>query len=161
MRVEDRAYSLMGLLGVNMPVLYGEGAKAFHRLQLEVIRCSNDQSIFAWGWNKGNVRTGSILADDPSSFGDCSEMELMSYDEFIESLKRYTPAEALSSIDKDRLASSPSRIAVFIFGCFSVHILISPTPSSTPAFHAAILRRDCQWPLAWFCGVPIIISALG
>ncbi|KIM59673.1 hypothetical protein SCLCIDRAFT_57695, partial [Scleroderma citrinum Foug A] len=47
-RVEDRAYSLMGLLGVNMPMLYGEGKKAFHRLQLELIRTSNDQSIFAW-----------------------------------------------------------------------------------------------------------------
>ena len=33
-RVEDRAYSLMGLLDVNMPLLYGEGKKAFHRLQL-------------------------------------------------------------------------------------------------------------------------------
>ena len=31
-RVEDRAYSLMGLLDVNMPMLYGEGKKAFHRL---------------------------------------------------------------------------------------------------------------------------------
>ncbi|KIM56528.1 hypothetical protein SCLCIDRAFT_132563, partial [Scleroderma citrinum Foug A] len=48
-RVEDRAYSLMGLLDVNMPMLYGEGKKAFHRLQLEIIRTSNDQSIFAWG----------------------------------------------------------------------------------------------------------------
>ena len=48
-RVEDRAYSLMGLLDVNMPMLYGEGKKAFHRLQLEIIRSSNDQSIFAWG----------------------------------------------------------------------------------------------------------------
>ncbi|KIM68400.1 hypothetical protein SCLCIDRAFT_105698, partial [Scleroderma citrinum Foug A] len=47
-RVEDRAYSLMGLLDVNMPMLYGEGKKAFHRLQLEIIRASNDQSIFAW-----------------------------------------------------------------------------------------------------------------
>ena len=28
-RVEDRAYSLMGLLDMNMPMLYGEG-KAFH-----------------------------------------------------------------------------------------------------------------------------------
>ena len=35
-RVEDRAYSLMGLLDVNMPMLYGEGKKAFHRLQLEM-----------------------------------------------------------------------------------------------------------------------------
>ncbi|KIM51351.1 hypothetical protein SCLCIDRAFT_1168453 [Scleroderma citrinum Foug A] len=49
-RVEDRAYSLMGLLDVNMPMLYGEGKKAFHRLQLEIIRASNDQSIFAWNY---------------------------------------------------------------------------------------------------------------
>jgi len=54
-RVEDRAYSLMGLLDVNMPMLYGEGKNAFHRPQLEIIRSSNDQSIFAWDCN---VRTG-------------------------------------------------------------------------------------------------------
>ncbi|KAI6019327.1 heterokaryon incompatibility protein-domain-containing protein, partial [Pisolithus microcarpus] len=47
-RVEDRAYSLMGLFGVYMPMLYGEGKKAFQRLQLEIIRMSSDQSIFAW-----------------------------------------------------------------------------------------------------------------
>ncbi|KAI6004964.1 heterokaryon incompatibility protein-domain-containing protein, partial [Pisolithus marmoratus] len=47
-RVEDRAYSLMGLFGVNMPMLYGEGEKAFQRLQLEIIRTSSDHSIFAW-----------------------------------------------------------------------------------------------------------------
>ncbi|KIM68466.1 hypothetical protein SCLCIDRAFT_105868 [Scleroderma citrinum Foug A] len=47
-RVEDQAYSLMGLLGVNMSMLYGEGKRAFQRLQLEIIRMSDDQSIFAW-----------------------------------------------------------------------------------------------------------------
>ncbi|KIK23743.1 hypothetical protein PISMIDRAFT_53047, partial [Pisolithus microcarpus 441] len=47
-RVEDRAYSLMGLFGVNMPMVYGEGKKAFRRLQLEIIREYSDQSIFAW-----------------------------------------------------------------------------------------------------------------
>ncbi|KAI6036080.1 hypothetical protein BKA83DRAFT_4459640 [Pisolithus microcarpus] len=36
-RVEDRAYSLLGSFGVNMPMLYGEGSKAFQRLQLEII----------------------------------------------------------------------------------------------------------------------------
>ncbi|KAL4080704.1 hypothetical protein J3A83DRAFT_4084525, partial [Scleroderma citrinum] len=45
-RVEDGAYSLLGLLDVNMPALYGEGKKAFHPLQLDIIRTSNDQSIF-------------------------------------------------------------------------------------------------------------------
>ena len=80
-RVEDRAYSLMGLLNVNMPMLYGEGKKAFHRLQLEIIRSSNDQSIFAWS---PSVRISSILADDPSAFKYCSDMVLMGHDEFIQ-----------------------------------------------------------------------------
>jgi len=104
-RVEDRAYSLMGLLDVNMPMLYGEGKKAFHRLQLEIIRTSNDQSIFAWNCN---VRTGSILADDPSFFECCNEMELMNQDEFIEYLKLYIPAEELRSvIEDDQLGTFP------------------------------------------------------
>ncbi|KAI5992540.1 heterokaryon incompatibility protein-domain-containing protein, partial [Pisolithus albus] len=47
-RVEDQAYSLMGLFEVNMPMVYGEGKRAFQRLQLEIIRTSSDHSIFAW-----------------------------------------------------------------------------------------------------------------
>ncbi|KAI6160372.1 hypothetical protein EDD17DRAFT_1887576 [Pisolithus thermaeus] len=73
-RVEDRAYSLMGLFGVNMPMLYGEGAKAFQRLQLEIIRVNGDYSIFAW--NPRGARTfGSVLAGDPSCFRDCHDIE--------------------------------------------------------------------------------------
>ena len=48
-RVEDRAYSLLGIFDINMPLLYGEGAKAFRRLQEEIIRTDNDPSIFAFG----------------------------------------------------------------------------------------------------------------
>ncbi|KAI0151814.1 heterokaryon incompatibility protein-domain-containing protein [Xylariaceae sp. FL1272] len=47
-RVEDQAYCLLGIFGVNMPLLYGEGDKAFMRLQEEIMRTSDDQSIFAW-----------------------------------------------------------------------------------------------------------------
>lgn len=48
-RKEDMAYCLMGLFGINMPLLYGEGEKSFLRLQEEIIKTSNDQTIFAWG----------------------------------------------------------------------------------------------------------------
>lgn len=48
-RIEDRAYSLMGIFDVNMPLLYGEGEKAFTRLQEAIMRVSDDQSLFAWG----------------------------------------------------------------------------------------------------------------
>jgi hypothetical protein len=46
-RAEDRAYSLLGLFGVYMPMLYGEGAYAFIRLQLEIVKSTTDHSIFA------------------------------------------------------------------------------------------------------------------
>jgi len=100
-RVEDRAYSLLGLLNVNMPMLYGEGRKAFHRLQLEIIRTSEDQSIFAWGHGG---RTGSILADDPSFFRNCGDLELMDLKQFIQSLHRIpnsTLPEAVPASFKD------------------------------------------------------------
>ncbi|KAF2877334.1 heterokaryon incompatibility protein-domain-containing protein, partial [Massariosphaeria phaeospora] len=47
-RVEDKSYCLMGLMGVNMPLLYGEGDKAFVRLQEAVISSSDDISLLAW-----------------------------------------------------------------------------------------------------------------
>ncbi|OQE17256.1 hypothetical protein PENSTE_c021G10024 [Penicillium steckii] len=43
------AYCLMSLLGVDMPLVYGEGeAEAFLRLQGEILLTSTDTSIFAW-----------------------------------------------------------------------------------------------------------------
>lgn len=47
-RVEDTAYSLMGLFHINMPLLYGEGQNAFIRLQLEIMAKYDDDSLFAW-----------------------------------------------------------------------------------------------------------------
>lgn len=47
-RKEDMAYSLMGLFDINMPMLYGEGAKAFLRLQEQIVAQVNDHTIFAW-----------------------------------------------------------------------------------------------------------------
>ncbi|RYP62438.1 hypothetical protein DL771_009728 [Monosporascus sp. 5C6A] len=49
-RVEDIAYCLLGIFDVNMPMLYGEGDKAFLRLQEEIIKRSNDLSIFCCSW---------------------------------------------------------------------------------------------------------------
>jgi hypothetical protein len=49
-RKEDEAYCLLGIFDVNMPMLYGEGSKAFLRLQEEIVRTSTtvDHSILAW-----------------------------------------------------------------------------------------------------------------
>jgi hypothetical protein len=67
-RPEDGAYSLMGLFGVNMPVLYGEGIeRAFARLQDEIMKGSFDQTIFAW---RGPYGSSGLLARTPKDFSD-------------------------------------------------------------------------------------------
>ncbi|KAI1769872.1 HET-domain-containing protein [Hypoxylon cercidicola] len=49
-RSEDTAYCLMGIFDINMPLLYGEGPKAFKRLQEEIIKAyPTDHSLYAWG----------------------------------------------------------------------------------------------------------------
>lgn len=68
-RPEDIAYCLMGLFNVNMPMLYGEGDKAFLRLQEEIMKYSDDQSLFAW--QDPNAFQGSyhgLLAKHPKNF---------------------------------------------------------------------------------------------
>ncbi|KAI0699746.1 hypothetical protein C8T65DRAFT_659000 [Cerioporus squamosus] len=48
-RVEDEAYALMGIFDVNIPTIYGEGRRAFRRLQEEIMKNSADHTLFAWG----------------------------------------------------------------------------------------------------------------
>lgn len=68
-RREDIAYCLMGLFDVNMPLFYGEGDKAFQRLQEEIMRRSDDQSIFLWTDPTGdNYCYRGLLARHRSEF---------------------------------------------------------------------------------------------
>jgi hypothetical protein len=46
-RKEDLAYCLLGIFDINMPLLYGEGEKAFLRLQEAIATEINDLSMFA------------------------------------------------------------------------------------------------------------------
>jgi hypothetical protein len=72
-RKEDIAYCLLGIFDVNIPLLYGEGDKAFLRLQEEIIRQSGDLSIFAWGYHNPVVyQNHSIFAQSPADFVGCS-----------------------------------------------------------------------------------------
>lgn len=72
-RVEDEAYCLIGLFGVNMPLLYGEKQKAFFRLQEEIMKRSDDHSLFAWKTSEV-VKTG-LLASSPRDFSTSGEVD--------------------------------------------------------------------------------------
>ncbi|KAI1199221.1 heterokaryon incompatibility protein-domain-containing protein [Nemania serpens] len=85
-RSEDVAYSLLGIFDVNMPLLYGEGHKAFIRLQEEIINHIHDDSILAWGAinpgaiadrasieDNANTERVGALATSPADFRDCGD----------------------------------------------------------------------------------------
>jgi hypothetical protein len=82
-RIEDIAYCLMGIFEINMPLLYGEGQRAFFRLQEEILKVTDDQSIFCWEWNQSLVVDGwaSILAPSPAVFKNSGEFFPTSWDD--------------------------------------------------------------------------------
>lgn len=84
-RVEDIAYCLLGIFDVTMSMIYGEGSKAFLRLQQEIMKNTGDTSILAWG------------------FGDTTEED--------SSRERTRPAAAQRMLSAGALASSPSDFA--------------------------------------------------
>ena len=76
-RVEDIAYCLLGIFDVSMPMLYGEGERAFVRLQEEIAKEMNDLTLFAWQtkvpevlkWGDTSVQKyRGILATSPAEF---------------------------------------------------------------------------------------------
>src|SRR6266566_6351131 len=74
---EDIAYCLLGIFDIHMPMLYGEGAKAVIRLQEEIMKVSDDNSLLCWGFKQplGDIREAhhetSILAPHPRYFENC------------------------------------------------------------------------------------------
>ena len=59
-RTEVMAYSLLGIFGVNIPLLYGEGKAAFRRLQEEILKHTEDDSFLLFA-----DTTMGILAETP------------------------------------------------------------------------------------------------
>jgi hypothetical protein len=58
-RPEDEAYCLMGLFDVNMPLIYGEGHRAFQRLQKEIMSLADHIS----GLRLLNVKTNPLAIE--------------------------------------------------------------------------------------------------
>ncbi|KAI1268283.1 HET-domain-containing protein [Xylariaceae sp. FL1019] len=86
-RAEDESYCLLGIFGVNMPLLYGEGGEgAFERLQVEILRKAYDATIFGFdighpdsvkmeGGARHRRHLGNSLATEPFSFLEGDSIE--------------------------------------------------------------------------------------
>ncbi|KAM5534017.1 hypothetical protein V8D89_012337 [Ganoderma adspersum] len=97
-RVEDEAYSLMGIFGIFMATIYGEGRHAFIRLQEEILKRIPDQTIFAWGLFM------NPLAASQSSIHDIVPGQRSTSHLLAQSPSEFARSSSVSSIDKGTLS---------------------------------------------------------
>jgi len=80
-RIEDIGYCLLGIFDVNMPLIYGEGLKAFRRLQEEIIKRNNYLTIFARDvFQIREQQTLGLFASSPAVFVTSSSVAPFSDD---------------------------------------------------------------------------------
>ncbi|KAF5009603.1 hypothetical protein FDECE_4208 [Fusarium decemcellulare] len=77
-RPEDIAYCLFGIFDVNMPMLYGEGQKAFLRLQEKICQRVADLTLFAWKTERREGNRG-IFARHPDEFAHVLNLPLAGF----------------------------------------------------------------------------------
>jgi hypothetical protein len=131
-RVEDIAYCLLGIFGVNLPLLYGEGDRAFVRLQEEIAKNYNDLSMLAWllpgdeTFRHMNSYSG-VFAPHPKVFHSSAELDLTKNGIFmpdftmtnkgikIETELEYCERQALHVLDINCHQTKPPGEALGIF----------------------------------------------
>jgi hypothetical protein len=113
-RTEDIAYCLLGIFDIHMPLLYGEGKRAFRRLQEEILKVQPfEHTLFAWG----EVIQPSDIPNIPAFIGE------KEFNEHGQGLWRNSDAEAPflgllaeSPADfKDTGCFVPNRVAHYLY----------------------------------------------
>ena len=100
-RVEDRAYSLLGIFDINMPTLYGEGEGAFQRLQEEILRSIPDQSLFAWA--PMGVPPSLPLSSDSGTRFKVSSLSSRYSSPFLTSPDRFVGGQSIEVVPLNQL----------------------------------------------------------
>lgn len=134
-RKEDRAYSLLGIFDINMPTLYGEGERAFRRLQEEILKRHADTTLFAWGQIEmiDATKRGSQALLSRRSTG----IFAASPDDFYESPVEFAPAQVRH---KDITSSSPD-----------VRICLQFWPGTCTHLHSTMLSPPRSVTMIMFC----------
>jgi hypothetical protein len=142
-RIEDQAYSLMGIFDVNMPLLYGEGKKAFTRLQEAILKVSDDQSLFAWGL-PAEVKTMQQFVEDFRSQTTPSMRGL-----FAESPTEFTHSDLIHVLEDEQSALPP------IVSSNGVRIELQLKKCPNTAVQFAIIYCTLRDRYHHYIGVPI------
>ncbi|KAG5809976.1 hypothetical protein H9Q74_010269 [Fusarium xylarioides] len=113
-RIEDQAYSLLGLFDISMLLVYGEGFEAFTRLLGEIIHKYADHSFFA-----SRLQYVDFLPRSPWEFSDSQSVVVSSSPQLQ---RHYTPRDHSYSFHLTNtglqitLPVVPTLVPHFVFG---------------------------------------------
>lgn len=132
-RPEDTSYSLMGIFDVNMPLLYGEGDKAFLRLQEEIIRHAKETTFLCWGLYS---TASNVFASSPNDFED------VKYEQVLPS-GIDTTSLSLTNIGLDL------EIAIARYGLYTYAVIVARSFANqrTLIEYAMLLRKTSLQPV--------------
>lgn len=140
------AYCLLGIFDVNLPMLYGEGSKAFIRLQEEIMRSTDDQSLFAWairGATADYSSSSGLLAPSPAAFAPTGNVVPSTSPDFVK--RAETPADGRISqpLGTHVMTNRGLNIALHVRTALDqLHILYS-TPKQSFENHEFLAMLDC------------------
>jgi hypothetical protein len=119
---EDIAYSLFGIFGIQLPIMYGEKKqKALGRLLQEIIAVSGDITALDW-------------VGKSSEFNSCLPADITSYD---------TPSYTLPSISKDEMQRSVLSLQDTVVVELALKLYRSLDRLSIPRFAHRRLQLPC------------------
>jgi hypothetical protein len=138
-RDEDVAYCLLGIFDINMPLLYGEGSKAFKRLQEEITTQSTDHSLFAWQWpqDSGSMagrRYPNLFAESTKLFSNLNT-KLLGYDDKFNEKVYVDEDEGEDEVENNNPLSTI--LSLTNFG-LSINLELIPTADPNYIFGALI-----------------------
>lgn len=152
-REEDCAYCLLGLFQINMPLLYGEGARAFQRLQEEIMKTSTDMSIFLWQGPACDAF--GMLASHPSCFPDIPD-SVRTTGRNCTDLFFMSGGWSLNNAGMSMEASIYPYLLTDEFECiFALHLHEPHTYTILPGFAIFIKKHDTRRGIPTFARVTI------
>ena len=114
-RVEDIAYSLLGIFNVSIPVIYGEGTRAVGRFLEHILTGSGDVTILAWT-GMANVYNSclplNLTVYDPLVPPHIPHMETAELDQTVAELRSSIPDLSLAATLDDLLNRLPQATLV-------------------------------------------------
>ncbi|KAI0776919.1 heterokaryon incompatibility protein-domain-containing protein [Trametes elegans] len=170
-RVEDEAYCLMGIFGVNLPTIYGEGREAFVRLQEEILRRTPDRTLLAWGPRHDLVEVvvGYRSSVYPTALGETYIKESCL---LARSPRAFSSAASINSVPEEALSAAfgisaeRTTVKVSSYGAqlrlplvgFANHCTLALLPCRQDGAYVALVLRFQGTNGPWGIGTRVMVS---